>query len=259
MLLLLAVTASAEIDPALLDRLDAPAWEERASAFAELLGQDGPTQEELAAAVPAPGERPEVRARLLEAIHHHFLRGLREEISGQPVVRDDEAGLLERAGRAALAGAAAGSLGVSHRAFPAGSLPGVEEPSIAVVRTLPGFPAFEALRAGDLIVGLNGRPVAWPEPAPLERGHRRQEQARQRLATEATAAATAFSEAVQRAGAGNPVTLRILRGGERLEVSVTLAEVDALRRLYPRGARGLRDEAWAERLGELGIASASER
>ena len=244
----------AEVSPALLDRLDAPSWEAREAASAELLTGADELPGAIRRALPAAADRPEVRARLIEALHHHFLRGLRRNAAigdkGAPV------GLLEKAGRVALRGPEPGSLGVSHRAFPAGSVPGVDAASIAVVRTLPGFPAFGRLREGDLIVGLNGRPVAWPEPEFPDADDRRRRRAvapRGRLAQEASAAAASFSTAVQNAGAGAAVLLRVIRGGQTLEVPVTLARLEDLQRLYPGGRSGGADAAWREHLAGLGL------
>ncbi len=232
-LLALAGTAAAQLDPALLDRLDDPAWEVRQAASEELLSDAGMTPGRLLEALPAEGERPEVRARLLDAVEHHALR-LRREGAAPEV-----GGAFERAGRRALLGPEPGALGVSHRAFPPGTIPGVEGPCIAVVKTLAGFPAHTLLRAGDLITGLNGRPVAWPDRVFPEPGQRRPaaDEARNRLAAEATQAANLFSEAVQNAGAGNRVTLAVFRDGRTLELPVTLARSASLQSMHPAGGR----------------------
>ena len=236
-LLAVAGTAAGQLDPALLHRLDDPAWEVRQAASEQLLGDAGMTPDRLLEALPAEGERPEVRARLLDAVEHHALRLRREASAGPAAV--EVGGVVERAGRRVLLGPEPGALGVSHRAFPPGSIPGVQDACIAVVKTLAGFPAHASLRAGDLITGLNGRPVGWPDRVFPEPGQRRPaaEAARNRLSTEATQAATAFSEAVQNAGAGNGVTLTVFRDGQTLEVSVTLARSVSLQRMHPAGGR----------------------
>ena len=244
-----------EVSAALIDRLDDPSWEVREAASEELLtGADG-LPAAIAAALPDAEGRPEVRARLIEALHHHFVREFRGIRAAAPGA--EPPGLLEQAGRAALRGRDPGSLGVSHQAFPPGSLPGVGAPSIAVVRTLPGFPAHGRLRPGDLITGLDGRPVAWPEPVIPDadaRRRRRVAPARGRVAQQAAAAAAAFSAAVKDAGAGSSVRLRVLRGGRTLEVPVTLARAEDLRRLYPSGLSARAEAAWRERLAGLGLA-----
>ncbi|BAM05027.1 hypothetical protein PSMK_28680 [Phycisphaera mikurensis NBRC 102666] len=256
--LALAVGAALAASPATADpvaagvveRLDAASFTEREAATQTLMADATQTPDTLAAWLPLTRDRPEARARLLAAMHHQHLREARLALEGP----DAGGGLLQRAGRATLRGPGPGSLGVSHRAFPAGAMPGVDEPSIAVVRTLPGFPAHAKLRVGDLIVGLNGRPVAWPEPAfpdAEDRARRRIEDRRQRLLADAARAATLFSEAVQTAGAGTSITLRVLRDGEPIEVALTLARSAALRSLYPGDGSRDPDLGWAARRDAL--------
>lgn len=254
--------ADTGIDPDLLARLDDPQWERRQEATQALLAERGPTREQLIVALEAAAGRPEAQARLLEALRHHHLRQERLWLAPNVVAapQRDDAGLLERAGRAALRAPTPGALGVTHRALPSGSVPGVDQPSIGILQTMPGFPAHEVLRAGDLILSLNGRPVAWttPEPPPGRAPIRRAGFGGgplERLQVEATQVATEFSDAIQRAGANSPITLRVLRDGQERELVVTLASATTLQQIHANGLSDS-DRRWRQGL-EAAFDSAS--
>ena len=54
----------------------------------------------------------------------------------------------------------ASSLGLRYEPAPAYTVPQQERMGVRVVLTLPGFPAHESLRAGDVVTGVNGAPLA---------------------------------------------------------------------------------------------------
>lgn len=103
-----------------------------------------------------------------------------------------------------------GSLGVSlsSRTLEAGELPGLTQPAVEVVLTLPGFPAYEQLRPGDRIIEFAGRPV--PEDP----------------------ASDQFSSLIKLHQAGETVQMTVIRDGQRVPVSLVLASYEALDGMY---------------------------
>jgi 2-alkenal reductase len=111
---------------------------------------------------------------------------------------------LIRSGRVPIAG-----IGIQAGSDAAATRVGVS--GVAVIRTMPGSPAERAgLRGanlqtgqlGDVIVGVNGKPV-------------------QRLAE--------FTDLLEQAGVGSTVQLEIMRGGSRTTVPVQVADIGATR------------------------------
>jgi len=94
--------------------------------------------------------------------------------------------------------------------------------AVLVVTTLPGLPAHGRLRAGDLIVALNGKPVH-PQLAQVR-----------------------FADLIAAFPAGQPVTLGVLRDGEAVNVVVPPATFGVLEQLYDSQPSRLCDAA-AER------------
>lgn len=144
----------------------------------------------------AEAESPEQRHRLLDVARHHTIRQMRQRI-------------FDRAGQR-------GSIGVNFDVLPAEALPRLEQPAIEIVRTMPGFPAYAHLRAGDLILAVNDRDLS-PQNV-----------------------SQAFQDAVQQHERGDEIKLTLDRDGERLERHVRLASRQALHSVYDPTTAGLR-------------------
>ena len=164
--------------------------------------------------------------RLLTVARHHVIRRMRE---------------------ADFAVRGSGSLGISQRILIPGvadddgrpqAPPGLNAPNrpapgpgldaagaaaagygVIVNDTFPGFPAYAVLRPGDRIVGLNDIRIG------------------------GQISADNFQEMIKLNPAGREVRLRVLRGGEELEVAVTLAPSNALSAFYA-GPGGTLDAAY---------------
>lgn len=127
-----------------------------------------------------------------------------------------------------------GALGIAHQAISHEQAPGVDGPAILVAETFPGFPAHGRLRVGDLLIGMNGEAL----PADLD----------------INKAANLFTATVSRQPAGAEVTLWVLRGRERHQVTLRLASHDALVSMYQRNNVGLTADfelAWQEKFEQL--------
>ena len=194
LLLLLAsatpARAEAAPDRAVLDRLGAADHAARATATADLLA-DPSLSDRRIDGLYAAASTPEQRHRLLRIARHHLLRRLREA-HFEPV--------------------GDGSLGIRQSALLSRQLPQIRAPAIAVVSTLPGMPAHEKLRRGDLILAVGGQP--------LRDDHR------------GNTLNTSFVALVKRKRPGQPLHLRVLRDGGTIEVEVVLASRRALDGMY---------------------------
>ncbi|MBI1375151.1 MAG: hypothetical protein GC159_20725 [Phycisphaera sp.] len=82
--------------------------------------------------------------------------------------------------------------------------PRLKRPAMIVSQTRPGFPAYVYLRPGDLIIGLGGQLF------------------------DDSLDQTDFSNTIQRYRAGEQLRIALLRGGKRVDVTLTL---DSLQRL----------------------------
>jgi C-terminal processing protease CtpA/Prc len=169
---------------ALLENLSSPDYETREQATTGLMTREDFNDDKLAAALrKSAGES---RQRLIRiALHRYFAR-----LAPNEVREDDTA-----------------SLGVD---ISAGNIvrpeqnPLLKHPAMMISNTKPGFPAYVALRSGDLIIAVDGQSF------------------------DDNLDATDFSALIQRYKAGQSMTLDILRGGKKLTIKVKL---DSLRRL----------------------------
>ncbi len=116
-----------------------------------------------------------------------------------------------------------GALGMHHAGMPAAALEstmrqaGVEPRSgagVCVIRTEPGFPAHVVLRAGDLIVGIDGQPLA--------------------AGVDVQAASDDLVRRIRDAGCGRQVVLTLWRAGRRMEVEVQLSSLPVLQQTITR-------------------------
>jgi hypothetical protein len=137
---------------------------------------------------------PEQRHRLLIAARHHVLAQLR---------RKD---FPERG---------PGSLGMSQRIITPNERKHLGRAGVIVNATFPGFPAYSHLRAGDLIVSINGTEI------------------------DDTISHERFIQMVQLNSAGQPITLVVLRDGAEVSFQITLASFEALSRMYERADQGV--------------------
>lgn len=113
-----------------LAALDAPGFEAREAASARLADPGGFTEAELCAAAKRPALGPEQRDRLAQALRQRFLNSPRS------------------------------ALGVSMNAEPTG---------VTLTEVKPGFPACDALRAGDVVLQVDDIRLAPDDPgAPNE-------------------------------------------------------------------------------------------
>ncbi len=125
--------------------------------------------------------------------------------------------------RALPVGDGSGAMGLTQRGLVAQQTPGLDQAAVLVMDRFRGFPAYEVLRRGDLILAVNGQPFA----ADLS----------------AADATRVFGQAVRQTGAGNPVTLTVHRQGQRIEVTTELASYEAMIQVY--GQAGVLSEAAA--------------
>lgn len=119
--------------------------------------------------------------------------------------------LLRQAAKEAFPPPGTGALGLSHRALPAGAAPGLDRAAVEVLATLPGFPAYAWLHPGDLITGINGRPLT------------------------ADTTAEGFRLAIQNLQDGDAISLNVHRRGKDLTVRFTLGSGMALGAMYIPG------------------------
>jgi hypothetical protein len=206
LVLLLGSMAAAQTRPAdetILGELANESYETRQRATQALLADDGLTVDDLKR-LYAASTLPEQRHRLLDAAQHHFVRSL-IEAQFPPT------------------GEAVGSLGISllksvgPTETPEG--PDAGRTAARIGLTYPGFPAYVWLRAGDLIVAVNGATLpTTDDPDTVQRR---------------------FIELVQKNKAGQSIKLTVYREGQRLEVSVKLAPYKALQVFYEQAELSL--------------------
>ncbi|MEE9403888.1 MAG: PDZ domain-containing protein [Algisphaera sp.] len=103
---------------------------------------------------------------------------------------------------------------------------GPEKSYVLVTRALPGFPAYGRLRPMDQIVGLNDQPLNDLDQV------------------------ESFPRMLQAFNAGQEIHLTVLRNGETLDVSLTLASRTALAAIYTQPGFTLSpkfDDLWQQR------------
>jgi len=138
----------------------------------------------------AAADSLEQRHRLLRIARHHLLRNVRNE---------------------QYPGGQQGSLGVSIKEVEQSQLPEVGQASIYVARTYPGFPAFEKLRVGDLILSIEGQKPANQTGIEIVKF---------------------LQNKIIEHQAGELVKLVVRREGENFEMQIMLANMDALKGMY---------------------------
>ena len=179
----------------------------RQAAMKKLLADDTLTPQEIARAYQATSS-PEAKHRLTTIARHHVVRRMRETEFG----REDP----QR-----------GALGLTHAPMTSDQMPELGRSAVIVKRTLPGFPAYATLEAGDLIIAINGDPI----PSGITSDQ----------------ITTMFGDRIQRIDAGKSADFTVLRDGKSVEVKVTTASHNALRLMYNSG--GLEDRyhrAWTD-------------
>ncbi|MEM1446000.1 MAG: hypothetical protein AAGF84_08100 [Planctomycetota bacterium] len=219
---------------ALLADLDADDWAIRQRATDALLTEPSATPRRLADALNAPDVSTEAQQRLRLVLRHRILAeflanfpappGIPPDAEapdalGPPQAREAAAAwqaLVDTAMAEEAARRNAGSLGIMHPPTPVDAVPSREGPEIMVVDTLPGFPAYEVLRPGDAIIRFNNQPIpAAPNNANLP---------------------APVNNLIQRRHAGDTIPLRVLRDGQEIDLTITLASYAALRTLYTNQA-----------------------
>lgn len=198
--------------------LNDPAFAVRESAEAYLL-TDNTLSQAVLADLLKQAQSPEQRQRLIRVAEHHVLRELRERDFGDANAaggadaqdpRDPFApnGLVRQRRPA--------SIGYSYKPVLAHENPYVQLPGVAVIATMPGFPGHAYLRAGDIIVQIDGQGLS-----------RRQQQhqitswVRQRIAAHE---------------AGDTIDFTILREGKAITLKMTCAQGLALDHMYTTDA-----------------------
>ena len=177
----------------ILQMLGSPDYARRQAASDALLADRTLADDALVSLYGAARTR-EQRHRLLAVARHNLLRRAR-------LARNHKKG-------------EAGSIGIAHEGRISSSLPGLNRPAVMVVRTLPGFPAHERLRSGDLILAVDGHQlVENGRPAFL-----RQE----------------FPVRIRSKKAGQTVRLSIFRNQRAFDVVLPLATGRALEEMYPQ-------------------------
>jgi len=159
----------------------------RQSATQSLLADEALTQDDLGRLFEA-SETPEQLHRLLDISRHRVIR----EMIGERF--KDHPG--------------PGSMGLSHQMVQVSQLGEAARTGVLVVQTLPGFPAYEMLEPGDVIVAFAGQP----------------------LADKLTAAQ--FQQLIRRYKAGEVIDLSVLREDQTIDLLFKLGHGEALREAY---------------------------
>jgi len=183
-----------EAHRALADQFDAESYAEREAASAALMSDDTLGFDDLRTLING-AETLEQRQRLLTVAQHHLI--------ADAIDRD-----FLPAGMAAL--------GLSYQEVPASVLDRVDDAGVLVVFTLTGFPANAALRPGDIITRVDGRPL--PDGG----------------------AANRFGEVIQSHQAGAELDLTVYRGTEELTVQVELVSRIAMDAVFDQVTSGLK-------------------
>ena len=174
-----------------LDRLGSPDYEQRQEATREILAAE---QLDVAGLgeLYRQASLEEQRQRLLRIGQHHFLRQLAESIDRGPI--------------------AVAAIGVLTR--PVVPLRGQRNrTAVRVAQTFPGFPAYTALQAADLIVAIDDQPL--PDGLVGEQITKH------------------FAALIQKHAPGQHVTLTVLREGRTMKLSIKMSSLSALTVMYP--------------------------
>ena len=167
-----------------LESLASPPYEQRVTATQRLMQLEFVDTDRLEQALADTGS-VEAQHRLLRVLRHRAVLSMREEV-------DNREG---------------GSLGVRFEPAPAHTVPNQMQPGVRIVLTLPGFPAFEKLRAGDIVLTLDGQPLSHRDPA------------------------SDFADRIATHPLGLAMELGILRDGDGMRVNLTPASSQALQQL----------------------------
>lgn len=195
-----------------VDQLDAPGYAERVRARRALL-QDQALDQAALRELLGEARSAEQRAQLLLVAEHHIMRRAREQAFGDaPVTLQNTA-----------------AVGFSYDNLPASENPFVNREGVIVMSTMPGFPAYAHLQAGDIILGVageaaNNRPIHFPITQWISRQ-------------------------ISRHRPGDRLSFRLLRAGEQIEVEVVCAQINALNQMYTTDA--LRSATRAEPFNRL--------
>ncbi|QDU70359.1 hypothetical protein [Mucisphaera calidilacus] len=189
-----------EADPLVM--LESEDWAERDAATHRLLADHTLTAEAVREA--CVGASLEAQQRLMTVARHHFLR----QVVGERFPNEGQ-----------------GAVGIVQRDEGLLEVEGTPRASIAVIRTLPGFPAYETLRLNDRIVQVNGDWLDTSEPVETIR------------------------QASQQTTPGRMLSFAVIRDGVMIECKVGALPLAALRTLYQPGPYTLvqeLDDAWME-------------
>ena len=181
---------AAPLPEAILSDLNADTYAARESATRKLLADDG-IDPQAVADLYAKATTPEQRNRLIDAARHHFIRRLRLQL---------------------FPGARLGALGVIQSAMAADQLPKIGRPAARVVATLPGFPAYVVLSAGDLVLAVNDEGLP-PNLSPEE-------------------TSAHFGRMIIDHRQDSVITLTVWRDERTIQVPVRLASSDAIRNMF---------------------------
>ena len=177
----------------MLQMLGSPEYARRQAASDALLA-DRTLADDALVSLYGAAKTGEQRHRLLAVARHNLLRSAR-------LARNHKVG-------------ESGSIGIAHEGRISSTLPGLNRPAVMVVRTLPGFPAHERLRIGDLILAVDGRQLVENGRAALLRQE--------------------FPARIRSKKAGQTVRLSIFRDRRAFDVVLPLATGRALEEMYPQ-------------------------
>jgi len=140
----------------------------------------------------------EQRYRLLRIARHHVLRVIREERFSNPGAPDAVIG--DRA-----------SIGFSYE--PAMNIRSdSEQPGVAVMATMPGFPGYAYLQPGDIIIAVDDQAAGMIQ--------------HQFIAT------TWFTDRIAVHNPGDRIKISVMRGDKKLDFEMPCAESAALKEMY---------------------------
>jgi len=212
---LAAVPAVADVSSSALEALDHKDYHVRDEATRQLLSDESLTLDQLET-LYREAVSEEQRHRILAVARHHYLEAAAQRLETPP-----------REFFVPRAATPSGAVGIPQDALPADQLPQLRQSAVRVAYTFPGFPAHAVLQRDDLILAVDGQAL----PAINDVG----------------ISFDNFLQMIKTRPAGEDVTLTIWRDGQRLEVPFTLANLDALSRMYARrvdrGPNQL-DEQW---------------
>jgi len=220
LILLLIVSPSAlaqEVDPLaglsreqLVVLLDDADFEVREDAERRLIADDTLDQPALRELLLG-AQSDEQRHRLIRVAEHHVLRFFRQRDFGAHTLPAVDGGVVIRPQPRGSA-----SIGYTYDTLTADQNPLANRPGIYVAATMPGFPANQHLRPGDVIISIGSRPVP--------------------VSQDAAGVINWINFVIGSYQPGDTMTMSVMRGSQTLNLAITCAQRAALEQMYTSDA-----------------------